>query len=361
MATYGEVEPTKSTPQEIRYECANNLAELLERRGISLLISTYQAGRLVVINGVEGQLEIEFHSFEQPMGIAIDAGLNRLAVATRDAIWTAKNEPSIARQLPTPAGTCFLSRSAQITGDIQAHQIAFSDDDLWVVNTRFSCLCTLDDNHSFVPHWRPSFIDTWAADDRCHLNGMALVGGRPKYVTMLGKSNVAEGWRPDKATGGCIVDVETDETLVEGLAMPHSPDVHDGQLYVLDSGRGALLRLTANGETTTLGRFPGFTRGLAMYHDLAIVGLSKIRETSTFGGLPIAEKKRDLKCGFAILNLATGRLESQFEFKTGVEEIFDIAVVAHPGRTTLRGPNAKQDELDTIWVLPQSAREQRDG
>ena len=29
-------------------------------------------------------------------------------------------------------------------------------DELWLVNTRFSCLATLDHEHSFVPRWRPA-------------------------------------------------------------------------------------------------------------------------------------------------------------------------------------------------------------
>jgi hypothetical protein len=54
-----------------------------------------------------------------------------------------------------------------------------------VVNTAFSCLCTLDGRHSFVPRWRPPFITSLAAEDRCHLNGMAMADGAPKYVTAL--------------------------------------------------------------------------------------------------------------------------------------------------------------------------------
>ena len=123
-------------------------------------------------------------------------------------------------------------------------------------------------------------------------------------------------------------------------------------MLLLDSGRGSLVRVVQSGDTSLVGRFPGYTRGLAVYHDLAIVGLSKIRETSTFGNLPISERQSELKCGFAIVDLRTGGLVSQFEFKEGVEEIFDIAVVAHPGRTEIRGPHPHVDGHDAIWVVP---------
>ena len=34
------------------------------------------------------------------------------------------------------------------------------------------------------------------------------------------------------------MDVASNEILTEGLSMPHSPRVHNGELYVLDSGGG---------------------------------------------------------------------------------------------------------------------------
>ncbi len=353
---HGQLEPQSQSKssREVRYEHANNLAEVLGRAGISILISTYQAGKLVVLGTSDGQLELGFHNYDRPMGIAIDQHLNRLAVATRDTIWIANNEISVARQLPLPGsvGTCFLTRTAHVSGDIQAHQIAWTNQELWIVNTRFSCLCTLDEKHSFVPRWRPNFIDALVSEDRCHLNGLALEHQRPKYVTALAETNVADGWRPVKNHAGCLIDVESHEVIARGFTMPHSPVVDRGSVYLLNSGRGSLVRVDTSGRIDEVGRFPGYTRGLAVHHDLAVVGLSKIRETSTFGGLPISERANDLKCGIAIVNLTTGRLESQFEFKSGVDEIFDVTVVPHPGRVALRGPHATQDGHETIWLLP---------
>jgi uncharacterized protein (TIGR03032 family) len=189
------------------------------------------------------------------------------------------------------------------------------------------------------------------AEDRCHLNGLAIENHRPKYVTALAESNTAEGWRPVKNHAGCLIDIESNELVARGFAMPHSPVVHGGGIYLLNSGHGSLVRIDAAGRVVELGRFPGYTRGLAIHRDLAVIGLSKIRETSTFGGLPISERANGLKCGIAIVNLSTGRLESQFEFKSGVDEIFDVEVIPRPGRVALRGPHATQDGHETIWVV----------
>jgi len=137
--------------------------------------------------------------------------------------------------------------------------------------------------------------------------------------------------------------------------MPHSPRVHLGQVWLLDSGRGSLVRVCpTTGRADTVARFPGYTRGLAMAGNLAFVGLSKIRERSTFGGVPIAEHRERLKCGVAIVNLQTGELAGQFEFQSGVDEIFDVALVPGARLTAMQGPFANEDGEKTIWIVPAS-------
>jgi uncharacterized protein (TIGR03032 family) len=119
--------------------------------------------------------------------------------------------------------------------------MAFAQDgELWLVNTRFGCLCTLDAAHSFTPRWRPPFVTAYAPEDRCHLNGLAMVDGRPKYVTALGETDTVGGWRENKASGGLLMDIESNEILLRGLSMPHSPRWYNNQLYVLESGQGSL-------------------------------------------------------------------------------------------------------------------------
>ena len=113
-------------------------------------------------------------------------------IGTALEIWEYHNAPAVARRLE-PEGrhdACFLPRAGHCTGDVQIHEMAWGPAiELWFVNTRFSCLCTLDRIHSFVPRWRPPFITELAPEDRCHLNGMCLVEGRPAFVTALGESD----------------------------------------------------------------------------------------------------------------------------------------------------------------------------
>jgi uncharacterized protein (TIGR03032 family) len=354
MAELNTADASAAPENPFHYVHTSGFPGLLEVLGASLLVSTYQAGKLVVVRSVQGRLSTLLRSFEQPMGLAVAAG--RLALGTRGQIWFLNNASDIARQLE-PAGqhdACFLPRHGHVTGDIRGHEIAWGADGLWIVNTRFSCLCTLHPDFSFVPRWRPPFISELAASDRCHLNGLAMDDGQVRYVTALGATDEPEGWRPGKATGGCLIDVPSGALVAQGLSMPHSPRLHDGYVWLLDSGTGRLVIVDpANGRRQIVAELPGFPRGLAFHGGYVFVGLSRIRETATFGGLPLAERKHSLRCGVWCLDQGSGRVLEWLEFDKGVEEIFDVQVL--PG---VRFPTVVGFQKATIhgaFVLPPAA------
>src|SRR5262249_4860693 len=158
----------------------------------------------------------------------------------------------------------FLTRSSHVTGEIRVHEMAWVGGELWFVNTLFSCLCTLHPALSFVPRWKPPFISALTADDRCHLNGLAVADGAPRYVTALAETDASEGWRGYKIEGGCLIDVVRNETCARGFAMPHSPRVRQGRVWLLDSGRGRLVTVDPDtGRTETVADLPGYPRGLS--------------------------------------------------------------------------------------------------
>jgi uncharacterized protein (TIGR03032 family) len=343
--------------REVRHEYTHSLPPLLSQLGVSLLVSTYQAGKVVAVGVAGGELTLSYHNFERAMGLAVKP--DGIAVGARAQVWFLKSAPDLAGQV-APAGrhdACFLTRSSHFTGEVQAHELAWVGDELWLVNTAFGCLCTLDGRHSFVPRWRPPFITSLAAEDRCHLNGLAMADGAPRYVTALAETDTPQGWRADKVKGGCLIDVASGQTVARGFAMPHSPRVHHGRVWMLHSGAGQLVLVDpARGKAETVTELPGYTRGLALYDRFAFVGLSKIRETSTFGGMPIAERRPELKCGVGAVDLTTGRLVAHLEFLTGVEEIFDVQVLPGARCPALSGPYPTLDGTGPIWTVPEAAR-----
>lgn len=348
---------TTAPPQsvEFHYTQTDSFAALLQQLGASLLVSTYQANKLIAVRASGNGLSTLVRTFDRPMGLAVDA--HRLTIGTRREIWFLRNAPDIAAQVE-PAGmhdACFLPRTSHVTGDIGVHEIARAGEELWMVSTRFSCLCTLDPDYSFVPRWRPPFITALAAEDRCHLNGLALVDGQPGFVTALGTTDTRDGWREDKPQGGCIVEVASGAFVTCGLSMPHSPRWHDNRLWVLESGTGSLVLVDqTTGQRETVAQLSGFTRGMAIVGDYAFVGLSKIRPTSAMDGVPLATRRSELKCGIATIDLRSGQTVAFLEFQTAVEEIFDVQILPRLKFPEVMG--FQKDALNNTFVIPHSSQ-----
>ena len=337
--------------RDIRCSHSDNLPELLTQLRLSVLISTYQTGHLVVVAARRGRLVVTFHQFDRAMGIAVKPGT--IAVCTRKEVWFARQAPDIAAKLE-PRGvydTCFLARSSHFTDDIQAHEAAWVGTELWVVNTLFSCLASLHPIYSFAPRWRPPFVSALRPEDRCHLNGLALVNGDPRYVTALAESDTPQGWRDLKATGGCIMEVPSGRVVVRGLAVPHSPRVDGDQIYFLQSGLGQLdVADPVNGQVRTLAKLPGIARGLALHGGFALVGLSKARPSLV--GVPIVDQRDELQCGLRVVDLRTGADAGHLVFHTGVEEVFDVQVLPNILSPHISGPGADRDTGQPLWTVP---------
>jgi len=319
--------PKVNRPVEIGCAASAEFHGWISRAGGSLAITTYQAGKVAMI-GWDGQrVTLLMRQFDKPLGLAVQR--NRLALAARHDLWLFSNAPPLAHNYlednPGRYDALYLPRATFHTGDLHTHDVAFVGDDLLLVNTRFSCLARLSRDFSFTPVWRPKFVTDLVPEDRCHLNGVVVLDDRPKYVTALGTTDTAGGWRENKAAGGVLIDVDTDEIVCAGMSMPHSPRWHDNRLWVLNSGTGELLLVDpASGQSSVVCGLPGYLRGLCFVGSYALVGLSKIREKHIFGGLPIQNRCQKLLCGVAVVDLRTGSVAAMFEFTTGCEELYDV-------------------------------------
>lgn len=315
------------TPSHAPFTCTytREVPDILERLGCSLALTTYQAGKVILIspNGQEGLVQLA-RDFSRPMGLAVEGP--RMAVATAHEVVVLENAPPLAASYPRkPAyyDALFVPRALLFSGAVDLHDMAWSGERLWAVNTRFSCLCHIEARYSFVPVWQPRFISALAPEDRCHLNGVAMEGGAPQYVTALGATDTPEGWRADRLGGGVLVDVPSGEVVLGGLAMPHSPRLYDGRLYVLASATGEVLCVDPEaGTCEVVNRVPGFARGLARCGDYLFIGHSRLRKRHVFGDLPVAQ--RDPVAGLIVLHLPSGRIAGGIRFLASCEEIYDV-------------------------------------
>jgi uncharacterized protein (TIGR03032 family) len=362
-------EPSSTDPPPLRSVHTTSFPQILAEAHASVLVTTYQAGKLVVLRNDGGLLNTHFRSFAKPMGLAVAGG--RLAVGASTDIWEFANVPAVCGKLGDGKGicagglgdepdrvarhdACFLPRRSHTTGDVQIHEMAWVGDELWFVNTAFSCLSTRSERNSFEVRWRPAFISQLLPGDCCHLNGLALRDGQARYVTALGETNEPGGWRTNKRRGGVLIDVPSNEIIARGLSMPHSPRWYRDRLWLLESGDGSLGTVDlATGKYDPVARLPGFTRGLSFLGPLAFVGLSQVRESATFSGIPLVDRLEERNSGVWIVNIDTGETVAFVRFEDALQEIFAVEVL--PG---ISFPDVVNDDAELIgssYVLPEEA------
>ena len=330
-------------PAALRSQATPSFARVLEHAGVTVALTAPESGIVAFLRRNGDRVNTHTRGFVRPMGIAQYE--SSLALGTIAEVWGFDNYPAAAG-IVDPSGrtdACFIPKECHVSGNIDIHDLAFDADGvLWGVATRFSCLVNFESGSSFVPKWRPPFVTALAGDDRCHLNGLAMVDGHPKYVTVLSRTDTAQGWRGQTEPQGAIIDVETGKTVAAGLWHPHSPRWHKGKLWFLESGAGGLCSLDVDsGQVSTVATLPGFTRGLAFAGDLAFVGLSRAGSTFT-DPAPIAEHAESLECGVWVIDSVTGTPMAQFNFTGSVDEVYEVTTLPGMVHPDLIPPTASE-------------------
>lgn len=337
-------------PPKVEFSASRQFPDWLAEQKLSLAFTTYQAGKLFFV-GLQpnARLSIFERTFNRCMGLTL-ADDRTMVMSSLYQLWRFEDalEPG---QTADGYDRLFVPRSAHTTGDLDVHDIAVDAQGRTIfVNTLFSCLATAGEGASFYPIWRPPFISKYAAEDRCHLNGLAMEKGKPRYVTAVAETDVADGWRDHREGGGVVIDVQKNKIVARGLSMPHSPRVHKGELYLLNSGTGEFGKISKKGAFEPIAFCPGYLRGLSFHGNFAVVGLSKPRDNKTFTGLPLddalAEKKAEPRCGLYVIDLRTGDAVHWLRIDGLVEELYDV--VTMPGAARPMALGLKTDEIRRV-------------
>jgi uncharacterized protein (TIGR03032 family) len=331
--------------------------EWLSGLGVSIGFTTYRAGKVYFLGAKrQGKLSVFERSFSRCMGMGVSGDGRSILLSTEYQIYRLDNVIPPGGLLPDGTDANYAPHQAWITGDLDVHDIGFGADGRPVfVNTLFSCIATVSDGYSFRPVWRPPFISALAPEDRCHLNGMALQDGVPVYATAVSRSDVADGWRDRRADGGILVDIATVEIVASGLSMPHSPRLHQGKLWLLNSGTGEFGHVDPEtGRFEPVAFVPGFARGLAFAGNHAVIGLSQSRESRTFTGLPLEQNLQDrgadARCGLAVIDLDSGAMTAWVRIEGPVvRELYDVTVL--PGVLTPKAIGFKTDEVKRVIAI----------
>jgi len=332
------VEEAQSAPQEAqpgadqtRISVSRGFGGWLQSNRCSLAFTSYQTGQLFLV-GLLPSGQVSFHQQNYVRAMGVHATPQRLYVGSLFQIWRLENVLAPHERANGNFDRLYVPRNAQTTGDIDVHELSIDKSGRVIfVNTKFSCLATMSLTHGFKPLWKPPFISRLAAEDRCHLNGLAMQDGAPAYVTAVSRSDMINGWRDRRHEGGVLIDVRDDRIVTDQLSMPHSPRVTADGVYLLDSGRGMLARVDPqSGAKEDVAFCPGFLRGLALHGGFAIATVSLPRD-GAFSGLALQDelKKRDGEpwCGICVVDLRSGDLVEWIRLTGAIKELFDVAVI----------------------------------
>ena len=337
-------------PFQARY--TPNFPELLDKLGGTLMLTTYQTGKVIMLSSDGTNISQLVRDFDRPMGVAFNGDL--MAMALRTNITFFKDSKELAKTYPKKPDTydtLYYPVSQNITSYIDTHDIVFSKQGLIGVNTSYSCLVKVDGANSFEVVWKPPFIKEFATGDACHLNGCCTDENQDiRYVTAFGQTSEAGGWRMNKLVGGFLYDIKEQKYLCEDLAMPHSPRIYKNELYVLLSATEELIKVDrVTGEQTRITKVDGFIRGLSFKDNYAFIGVSKLRKSHTFGDLPIARKK--LHAGVIVIDLNTKEKVAEIFYEDKLEEIYDVHFIPDSKRVNII--NHKQSQTTSAVVTPQ--------
>jgi len=349
-----DTKPEEGKAETVEFSVSGGLPALLAKLNISLALTSYQSGLLYLIGrNKDGGINIHQSAMPKPMGLRI-GGRGDLTMTAGYQIMRFENILQPGQAINHTFDACYVPRIVHVTGRLDAHDVGIDADDRAVfVNTRFNCLSVPSARHSFEEIWRPKFISALVDEDRCHLNGMAMENGKPRYVTAVSRSNTIDGWRDRRADGGIVIDVKSNKIVCEGLSMPHSPRMHNGQLWLLNAGTGELgtVEFAKNGK----GKFkpktfcPGFLRGLCFLGDMAFVGLSKPRY-KRFEGLELDQKLKQADseawCGIQVIDLNTGSCVNWFRIDGKIGEVYDVEII--PGAVCPMAVSPVSDEAASL-------------
>lgn len=325
----GEAQPAAD---QTRISVSRGFGNWLARNRCSLAFTSYQTGQLFLVGRLPNG-QVSFHQQNYVRAMGVHATPQRLYVGSLFQIWRLENVLAPHERANEHFDRLYVPRNAQTTGDVDIHELNVDRSGRVIfVNTKYSCLATTSITHGFKPLWKPPFVSRLAAEDRCHLNGLAMQDGVPAYVTAVSRSDMINGWRDRRHEGGVLIDVRDDRIVTDQLSMPHSPRVTAQGLYLLDSGRGMIVSVDpASGATTDIAFCPGFLRGLAIHEGHAIVTVSLPRD-GAFSGLALQDElsRRDGEpwCGVCVVDLRSGDLIEWIRLDGGIKELFDVAVIA---------------------------------
>lgn len=161
------------------------------------------------------------------------------------------------------------------------------------------------------------------------------------------------GWREQRDDGGVVIDVGSNEIVADGLSMPHSPRLHDGKLWLHNSGTGHFGFVDVEtGHFEAVAFCPGYLRGLDFIGDYAIAGISKPRDKN-FSGLQLDQNIENAnstsRCAILVIDTRSGDTVHWMQIEGVISEVYDVCVM--PSVTRPMSIGFRSDEIRRILSI----------
>lgn len=327
----------------IGFDYTRNFPLWLLEHNCSILISTYKAHKLLCLGIDEktSKVSLIFTNLLRPMGISYDQITNTIYSSNLGNIVQYENSGLDKHEQWGNFDALFVPKRVDYGSDVDIHDLRVSINDnnrkIYYVSASLNSILTVSDHKSFDVFWTPKFISRNPdsklkifREDRCHLNGLALVDNKPKYVTAACMRDYYYAWKEHHGEG-VVIDIETDEVVCSGLWAPHSPIWYNNRLYIGEAGTGQFGFVDLEKKEFIPKKFlPGFIRGISCHNNFALINISNDRHDTCFAHLPLGhilkEKGQKSLCGICVVNLDTFEIVNHFEFQ-GLTEIYDITVL----------------------------------
>jgi uncharacterized protein (TIGR03032 family) len=334
------------TKDSLKFKATDSFIKLIHRLGITLIISREYENLLISLAPENKKLKQGFFHLPHPSGIAIDRRSRRVYVAaTRNPNQIIEFKPAKNVLKHSSAHKnknkkyLMPTRAKFFSGSYYFHELAFIGKHLYGNAVGLNSVVKININNGAQdkPIWWPKCVEDAKGKPRSEVNYIQLnsiaAGETIAGSFFSASSESIRGKRPGDPNypvkgKGVIFSGKNRKVFCRGLTRPHSARLYKNKVLVNNSGYGEIGGIT-KGKFVPYVSLPGWTRGLCVIGNIALVGVSRIlpRFKSYAPGL----KGLDGECSVYAVNLETKKIVGSVNFPNG-NQIF--AIESMPSKIT---------------------------